>query len=241
MVQDYSAANTYTWNSPSAAGTYRLEVDARDASETTSYDVVANSSYMLQAAPACTAAALSTSPPSPGGTGVAVTMTGSSATCPHPVYRFWVRDPGSSRWSIVQDYSAATTHLWTQTYFSGTYALEVDVRDASETTSYDSVANLSYVANGCSGAALSATPASPQAHGTTITLSGSASCPGTATYRFWVRAPGGSWQIVRDYTTGNTFSWTPAAAGTYSLEVDVRDQNAAATYETVANISFTAT
>jgi len=53
-----------------------------------------------------------------------------------------------------------------------------------------------------------------------------------------VRTPGGSWRIVRDYSTASTFGWTPATAGTYSLEVDVRDQGATAGYETVANISY---
>jgi hypothetical protein len=163
-------------------------------------------------------------------------MTGSSASCPNPRYRFWVKDPGS-RWSMVRDYSAATTHSWAQTGAAGAYSLEVDVRDASETTAYDVVANLTYMVAGCTAATLTANPANTAAHGTPVTLTGTATCPGTATYRFWVRAPGGSWQIVQDYSTGNTFTWTPAAAGTYSLEVDVRDQGGTATYEHVANIS----
>ena len=240
MVQDYSAATTYLWKSPAIAGAYKFEVDVRDASETVAYDVVFNTTYVLQSGAACTNAGLVTAPPSPGATGASVTLTGSSSTCPNPVYRFWIRDPGR-RWSMVQDYSPATTHVWTQTGLAGSYSLEVDVRDASETVAYDVVFNTTYLVNGCSAAGLSASPASPQAHGTPITLTGSATCPGTATYRFWVRAPGGSWQIVRDYNTTNTFTWTPAVAGAYSLEVDVRDQNGTDTYENVKNISYTVT
>ena len=240
MVQDYSAATTYTWHSPAIAGAYKFEVDVRDASETVAYDVVNNANYTLQSGAACTSAGLTATPPSPGGTGVSVTLTGSSSTCTNPVYRFWIRDPGS-RWSMVQDYSSATTHSWPQTFFAGVYSLEVDVRDASESVAYDVVFNTTYTVNPCSAVTLGAMPASPQAHGTAITLTGTATCPGTATYRFWVRAPGGGWQIVRDYSTTNTFTWTPAAAGTYALEVDVRDQGATATYEAVNNIPFTAT
>jgi hypothetical protein len=117
----------------------------------------------------------------------------------------------------------------------------VDVRDASESVVYDVVANATYTATPCTVAGLNANPASPQAHGTPITLTGSATCLGTPTYRFWVRAPGGAWQITRDYSTSSTFVWTPAAPGTYSLEVDVRNQNATAVYETVANTTFNAT
>jgi hypothetical protein len=113
-----------------------------------------------------------------------------------------------------------------------------DVRDASETTVYDAVANITFVINGCSAAGISGNPASPTAHGTTITLTGTATCPGTPTYKFWIRAPGGSWQVVQDYGLANTFMWTPATAGTYSLEVDVRDLGGTDTYEKVANTTF---
>jgi hypothetical protein len=64
---------------------------------------------------------------------------------------------------------------------------------------------------------------------------------GTPEYRFWVRAPGGSWTIVQDYGTSSTFSWTPSAAGTYQIEVDIRNHGSSASYETVANLTFAAT
>ncbi len=238
MVQDYSPGNTFTWRSPGLAGSYRFEVDARDAPESVAYDVVTSLTYLLQGGNGCSNAGLGVAPPTPGATGVAVTLTGGSSGCPNPVYRFWIKDPGS-RWSMVQDYSPSNTYRWTQTGRAGSYALEVDVRDASESTVYDSVANLTYVVNGCSAAGLAASPPSPQAHGTLITLTGSAACPGTPTYRFWIRAPGGAWRIVRDYSTSNTFSWTPATAGTYALEVDVRNQGATSSYERVSNIFCT--
>ena len=240
MVQDYSAATTYAWTQTGAAGLTHLEVDVRDASETVSYDVVANINFILQGAAACTGPVLTATPTSPGATGVAVTLTGASATCPNPRYRFWVRDPGS-HWSMVQDYSAATTHLWSQTGLAGVYSIEVDIRDASESTSYDVVANGTYVINGCSAAGLSANPPNTAAHGTLITLTGTSTCPGTATYRFWIRASGGSWQMVQSYGTGNTFAWTPATADTYYLEVDVRDQGGTDSYEKVANLAYAVT
>ena len=239
VLQNYGASSTYNWTADTAVGTYGLEVDVKSSSSTAAYDSVANVTFTTTSASACTNAGLALSPPSPGATGVAVTMTGSSASCPNPRYRFWVKDPGS-RWSMIQDYSASNTHVWAQTGLAGTYAMEVDVRDASESVAYDVVFNTTYTVNGCSAVTLSASPSSPQAHGTPITLTGSGTCPGTATYRFWVRNPGGSWKIVRDYSTTSTFTWTPAAAGTYSLEVDVRDQGATAVYEVVANSTFNA-
>ena len=106
---------------------------------------------------------------------------------------------------------------------------------------YDVVFNTTYTVSGCSAVTLSANPPNTAAHGTAVTLTGAATCPGTATFRFWVRAPGGSWQIMRDYSTTNTFTWTPATAGAYPLEVDVRDQGGTDTYEAVKNLNYTAT
>ena len=71
-------------------------------------------------------------------------------------------------------------------------------------------------------------------------LTGGASGLGTPEYRFWVRAPGGAWRIARDYSASATFSWdtTGLAAGMYAVEVDVRNQGAASSYETTALTPF---
>jgi phosphatidylinositol-3-phosphatase len=187
----------------------------------------------------CTGVTLSVNPGPTGATGVATTLTASSAGCPNPVYRFWVRDPGS-RWSMVRDYGTSNTHVWAQTGAAGVHSLEVDVRDASERSVYDAVANLAYTVAGCQSASLTTTPASPQPATAQITLSASATCPGTPQYRFWIRPPGAAWRIVRDYGTTSSLTWTPPATkGPYGLEVDVRDAGATASYERVSNILYT--
>jgi N-acetylmuramoyl-L-alanine amidase len=92
------------------------------------------------------------------------------------------------------------------------------------------------------GAQLGTNKASPQAPGTTILLTGSATCGGTPEYRFWVGHNGG-WTIVKDFSASNTFSWntTGKLQGTYGLEVDVRNQGSTTPYETVANLTFSVT
>jgi hypothetical protein len=100
------------------------------------------------------------------------------------------------------------------------------------------VTNLTFTLAGCTSAALATNKPSPQTAGTTIVLTGSATCLGSPQYRFWVRAQGGAWKIVQDYGNANTFSWTPQTAGTYYLEVDVRNAGSTATYETVSNLTF---
>lgn len=74
--------------------------------------------------------------------------------------------------------------------------------------------------------------ASPQAAGTAITIT--ASMPGTPNgsngqaqtsgdfeYRFWINS-GSGFQVVQNYSTSDTFVWTPTGAGAYDILVDVR-------------------
>jgi fibronectin type III domain protein len=239
VVQNYSATNTFTWSGTGAPGTYRFEVDVRDASSPASYDTVSNLAYVLAG---CSSAQLATDKSSPQLVGTAsVTLTG-SASCPGTAeYRFWVRGPGSA-WSVVQNYSPSATLTWnTSSLGAGTYSLEVDVRDHGATASYESVANVSFTLARCTAPALNSDKASPQAAGTTITFSASASCTGTPQYRFWVRAPGGAWTIVQNYGSSATFVWntTGKPTGVYAIEVDVRNAGSTVSYEAVTNSTYT--
>ena len=241
IARDYSTANVFTWTGTGKAGSYGIEVDVRNAGSSVAYDHVANITYSVVA---CSAAHLAADRPSPQAAGATVVLTGSS-TCPGtPEYRFWVGRNGT--WTIVQDFSAASTFSWnTAGKLAGTYGLEVDVRDHGATAGYEAVANLTFmlVTAPCTSAHLAPSKPSPQVHGTTVVLTGTASCSGTPQYRFWVRDLSGRWTIVQDYGASSTFSWntTGLAPGVYGLEVDVRNAGSTATYETVANLSFQVT
>ena len=236
VVQNYGAAATYSW-SAGVQGTYSLEVDVRDQGSTASYDKYVTTSFTIYAPP-CTTPSLRAVPASPQGSGTRVVFSASSGGCPNPRYRFWIEPPGAG-WKVMQDYGAASSFAWTGGA-AGTYGVEVDVRDASSSASYEHVANATYVLTACSGARLSASMPSPEPVGTTIVLTGSASCLATPTYRFWVKRPGGSWAIARDYGSATAYVWntTGIADGVYGLEVDARNQGSTAAYETVANMTF---
>lgn len=240
VVQDYSSNAVLSWSGGTAVGTYGVEVDVRSQGSPVLYDAVDNVSYSVTAVPPCTGATISGSPASTTGTGVPVTFTGVATGCTAAQYRFWTRAPGGS-WTIARDYSSSNTYGWPGGGAAGAYQVEVDVRSLGSTVSYDAHANTTYTLVGCGAGALSADHTSPQPSGTTVVFTGAAACTGTPTYRFWVKAPGGSWKVVQDYGTSATFSWTTAGlvAGTYSIEVDVRDQGSTASYETVFNTTFT--
>ena len=237
IAQDYSASAAFNWaTSGLARGSYALEVDVRSAGSTDAYQAVSNLNYVL-GINSCAAPTLGASPVSPGATGTPVTFTATTASCANPRYRFWVRAPGGA-WRVAQDYSATSTFAWHGDGVIGSYGVEVDVRDASESVAYDAVKNVTYTVGGCSAASLAPSPASGGLHGTAIALTASATCPGTPAYRFWVRASGGAWTVVQGYGTSNSYSWTPLVAGTYYLEVDVMDQGATGAYEKVYNLTY---
>jgi N-acetylmuramoyl-L-alanine amidase len=242
MVQDYSTNDTYNWNTAGIAnGDYKLELDVKSYDEPNSigYDFVINKTYHVGPPPCTASLAISGgSGPTTGATGGTYVMTGSSTGCPNPTYRFWILDPGGPHWSMVQDYglTTANTHTWAGTYYLGAYKMEVDVRDASNTSvAYEAVNNVTFTLTGCTAATISGTPPNTSVTGAVdVTLTATATCPGTPTYRFWILDAGGShWSIVQDFSPTATYTWAKAnqRAGVSKIEVDVRDKGSAEVYE----------
>jgi N-acetylmuramoyl-L-alanine amidase len=240
MVQDYSTTNSYNWNTTGLpTGDYRLEVDVKSSDEPNSigYDFVKNMTYHIGTAP-CTALLTVTggTDATHGGTGGTFTMTGSSTGCTTPTYKFWIQDPGRA-WSVVQNYSATATHTWgpVGTYYLGQYRMEVDVRDATNTTdAYEAVSNVTFNLIGCTAATLTAAPPTAVTGAAPVTLTATATCQGTPTYRFWILDPGGAhWSIVKDFSVSNTYTWAAAnqVKGLSHIEVDVRNQGSLESYE----------
>src|SRR5262245_157183 len=48
-----------------------------------------------------------------------------------------------------------------------------------------------------------------------------------AVYRFSVETPGGGFQVVRDYSRSDRFTWNPMQEGSYEIRVDVKSGIAA--------------
>ena len=146
LAQPYSTNANFDWNTINeTAGNWLIEIWAKDATSTASWDAVTNVPYTITPFSACTGATGSPSPASPQSVGTTVTFTGGSATCSTPYYEFWYFVPGATNWTLGQGYSSSTTYNWNTTGFAaGTYLFEVFARDASSTAYYDSYVNLSY-------------------------------------------------------------------------------------------------
>jgi len=157
-------------------------------------------------------------------------------------YRFWLKTAGT--WTTVQNYSATNTWSWNTTGTPpGTYGVQVYARNIGSSAANEGTKTLSYdliVSSPATSATLNPDVASPQMIGSNITFTaGAAGGSGTYDYKFWLRT-GGTWTTVQDYSPTNTWTWhtAGAAAGTYAVQVYVRNTTSSAKYEATKTMSY---
>jgi hypothetical protein len=250
LLQDWTASPV-TWT-PTQSGNYVVGVWGRSSGATADlaqgvgtlpFMVTAATSTPPAAAPpppssgtAMTLASLSASVSSPRTTGTAVTFTasGNGGLSPY-AFKWWVQKDGGI-WTMVQDWSTSATWTWTPAQ-AGNYAIGVWGRSADNSVDRpQAIATAPYVITATTAWASSVVPPSaiitssvpsPRTVATTVTFSTSVT-GGTAPYSFkyWIQKDGGSWTLVRDWSTDATLNWTPAQSGTYAIGVWVRNAGA---------------
>ena len=147
VVRNYSTTGTWQWT-PATVGYYVVEVYARNAGSPAAYEAFSVLGYTVLPGTPATGVTLTPSKASPAtaGTTIRFTAAGSGGSGLYE-YRFITRSP-SGVWTTERAYSTDNTWSWTPTT-TGTYTVEVDVRNAGSTayaeaykqTSYAIVAN----------------------------------------------------------------------------------------------------
>jgi hypothetical protein len=145
---------------------------------------------------------------------------------------------------VVRSYSTTNTWTWNTTgYTAGAYMIEVDVRSAGSSAAYEAYKAISYslvTSSPATGATLTAGPASPQPIGTQVTFTaGGIGGSGSYEYKF-ILINGSTGTKVQNYSPTNAWTWNTAgyAAGSYKVEVDVRNAGSSAAYEAYKTISY---
>jgi hypothetical protein len=194
--------------------------------------------YQILAAPA-SGVVVTPDLASPRATGTPVTFTavGQGGSGLYE-YRFWINS--GSGYSIVRDYAAANTFVWTP-LTTGAYDILVDVRNAGSTAVRDASAKLFYyeiVPAAASGVTVLPGLASPQAAGTPVTFTAlGQGGSGSYEYRFWLNS-GTGYSIIQEYSAANTLLWTPGTPGAYDILADVRNAGSAAFREASGTVFF---
>jgi hypothetical protein len=177
----------------------------------------------------CSSADLASGGLSGAPVGAAVTLTASSTGCVTPEYKFFLEPPAGS-WSAQTAYGS-DTWVWQTTHTTplGTWGIGVWARDQGSTASYESyyIGTVTLTSDLCAPTSVQASGSGP------FNLTASTSCP-SPQYRFWMLPPGGSWTIVQDWQSANTFTVNATTLGTYELGVWVRSTYSSSAYDSYA-------
>jgi hypothetical protein len=173
-----------------------------------------------------TLAANLTAPQMPGTT-VTFTATGEGGTPPYQ-YKWWIFN--GVTWTAASAWSASNTFAWTPTAGNPAYFIGVWLRSAGNavdapegTLSYKSVAFPIGQATGIRVTSIVTDLPAPQAAGTTVNCSATATGGvGPYQYRWWL-FDGATWVPAGDWTSNSTWPWrAPAANPNVRIGVWVR-------------------
>jgi hypothetical protein len=130
---------------------------------------------------------------------------------------------------------------------SGNVTLAIAANDGSSRVGTATVAGKTVTVSQAGAApvvisSLTANRSFPAPTGTVLTWTAAASGgSGALEYQYWrYRSSTGVWQVVRDYSTTNTYSWAPSAGegGSYALQVWVRSVGSTATYQAYRSFGY---
>jgi glucose/arabinose dehydrogenase len=219
----------FAWT-PSAPGTYTIQVWARNAGSPADLDAWrAFGPYDVTAPTPLAATSLVANRTFPVAAGTPVMWTGLArgGTGPY-TYKFWVYN-GSS-WMVGQDWSPSSTWTWIPPT-TGSYQFQVWIRNAGSANDFDAWIGAGPVSIGAAAAltitSFGTTSTAPVMVGTPTTLAAiAAGGLGPYTYKFWVHN-GSTWSVGQDWSTSSTFDWIPATSAAYSFQVWVKNAGSA--------------
>lgn len=155
-------------------------------------------------------------------TPITFTASATGGTAPYQ-YRWWLHN-GTS-WELLRDWTTSPLLTWTPSSANANYVVTVWIKDANSTTAtWDVNGSMSFPIVAPLQVAMSANRTAPQLRGASITFTAAAS-GGTAPYQYrWWVYNGASWQMLRDWTTNASYTWTPTTANAnYVITVWVKN------------------
>ena len=220
VLRFYGPSPVCTWQPP-MPDTYVIQVWAREAGTQQDPKLMTTMPYTISThIVPLTGVNVLVTPSDAGTVNQPITIAGQAIGGTDPRYQFWIGNPASTAWTLLQDYTTASAISWTPTA-AGTFPLVVRVKEAGSANLFDKQNNRSYpVTPGrLSAVALSVSPPAPQHPLTPVTLTASAAGSGMVEYRFQVIDGTGALTVPRDYAAAPSCVWTPAVADTYTLQV----------------------
>jgi hypothetical protein len=232
--QPWGTSETFTWTPTwNDQGDFAVQVWVRNNGSTATYDAYLGTQiFHIDRA----ALQFTTSTLFPAAQGTQITwVSGVADPSVNMQYQFWLYTAASDTWSMLQDYSPQATYVWTPTVV-GTYGLQVWARQVGSTAFYDlyrSSGLFDIVSAPPQVVSLTTNVALPATAGTTITwTAGATGGSAPLQYQFW-RQDAGTWTMVQDYSSLNTYTWPTTAGdkGQHAVQVRVRSTGNTSAFE----------
>ncbi len=220
MVRGFSSDPTWTLNSAGfPPGTYNVRVwSNQQGAYMGAPEVIGSSTVTLTG---CTSAVLSPVNPILQA-GSTFSFSATAGGCPNPQFEYWVGYPNGA-WYLKRAFIADPTWSWNTTGLPvGTYTVRVWANQLGASMGTWEAAGSSTVrlAPPCTSASVNPSSGTT-ALGGSITFTASATaCPNPA-YEFWLQYPGGTWYMMRTWSSDPTWQWitTGFPKGVYHIHV----------------------
>jgi len=218
VARDWSTVNTFRWIPTVANANYRVGVWVK--SSTTAGDIYdrpqSTSSVPFEIDVSdltVTGITPDKAAPQPAWTMITFTASTTGGAAGSIQFKWWIFD--GAVWSVARDWSPSNTFSWVPSRSGANYSVGVWAKSAATPGDiYDRLQSTRSIAYSVAPATLTLTSLTaslppPQPLGTTISFTATAT-GGFAPlqYKWWV-FDGTTWAIARDWSTVNTFAWTP--------------------------------
>ena len=219
VIRDFDSLNNANWK-PTSSGDYTLYLDIKDqqgriVTKTIDYKINMGWSHN----------GIKVDKQSPQIEDTTIKLSADvEGTTTGLKYKFvWMKENWNN-WGVIRDFDSSSNANWKPTS-SGEYTLYLDVKDQQGrivTKTIDYKINASWLHNG-----IKVDRQSPQIENTAINLN--ADVKGTTTglkYKFvWMKENWSSWGVIKDFNEVSSVNWTPSETGSYSIYLDIKDQN----------------
>ncbi len=245
LLQDYGSNNILNAGSPSAAGTWYVIVQARNAGSEAEFEAGDWMEYEVTPAPIASVNLTADKPPP-----VQLDTVGEVIFTATPVgatgsveYQFYVRDPAGNLF-LLQDYSSSNTFNAGEPSSAGIWNVLVRARLQGSEAEFEAEKWIEYEVTepSLTAVSLSADKPPPVQFTTVGEVLFTATPVGASSgirYRFHVRDPAGTWYRLQDYSSSNTFNaGEPSSAGTWVVLVHALHPSSGADFDVEASMIY---
>jgi len=242
VVTGWSASASYAWTPASGSLQYAVRVSVRSSWNVSDTAEAEAAAAFAITAPPVSAVSITANRTSPQPTGTPIGLTASVTGGMAPIQYKWAYFDGAT-WVALGTWTTSNTATWQPSLANAGYTLRVWARSAGNTADAPEAAGtLPFAITSLTVTSVIVTPdrASPQAPGTPVVFT---AAPGGGIaphqYKWWI-FDGAAWRAATGWTSVSTFTWTPAAAGTYAVGVWAKSAaNPAEGAEATQSIAYT--